>query len=70
MVTKITIMLISLLLMSIGLTYIIIYINLFSFGYTIKEYMLFLLLQPECYLFFISFIIEIIIIFTWKGKRK
>ena len=63
-------MLISLLMMTIGITYIIMYINLFTFGYTIKEYVFYILKQPECYLFIIGLIIQIIIIYTWKGKRK
>lgn len=70
MITKIFIMLISMVSASIGLTYIIIYINLFTFGYTIKEYIIFILKQPENYLFFIGLFIEIILVLTWKGKRK
>lgn len=70
MMTKIFIMLISMVSASIGLTYIIIYINLFTFGYTIKEYIIFILKQPENYLFFIGLLIEIILVLTWKGKRK
>lgn len=70
MITKIFIMLISFIFMAVGLTYIIIYINLFTFGYTIKEYLKFILTQPECYIFFICFFIEILCIVTWKGKRK
>ena len=70
MITKIFIMLISMVSASIGLTYIIIYINLFTFGYTIKEYIIFILKQPENYLFFIGLLIEIILVLTWKGKRK
>ena len=62
-------MLISLLMMTIGITYIIMYINLFTFGYTIKEYVFYILKQPECYLFIIGLIIQIIIIYTWKGKK-
>ena len=70
MITKIFIMLISMVSASIGLTYIIIYTNLFTFGYTIKEYIIFILKQPENYLFFIGLLIEIILVLTWKGKRK
>lgn len=70
MITKILILLTSMILGSIGLTYIIIYINLFTFGYTIKEYIIYILKQPESYLFFISLFIEITLILTWKGKRK
>ena len=62
-------MLISLLMMTIGITYIIMYINLFTFGYTIKEYVFYILKQPECYLFITGLIIQIIIIYTWKGKK-
>ena len=68
MITKIFIMLLTFILMSFGLTYIIIYINLFTFGYTSKEYIIFIFKQPECYLFFISFFIELFLILTWKGK--
>ena len=65
MITKIFIILISMVSASIGLTYIIIYINLFTFGYTIKEYIIFILKQPENYLFFIGLFIEIILVLTW-----
>ena len=54
--------------MVIGLTYIIIYFNLFTFGYTIKEYLIFILKSFECNIFIIGFLIDIVIIFTWKGK--
>lgn len=70
MITKIFIMIMAFLMMVIGLTYIIIYVNLFTFGYTIKEYIGFILSQPECYLFFIGFITEIICIYCWKEKRR
>ena len=70
MITKIMIMLIAALFMIIGLTYIIIYINLFAFGYTIKEYLSFILNQPSCWLYIIGLLTEIIIVYTWKGKRK
>lgn len=70
MITKIMIMLIAALFMIIGLTYIIIYINLFAFGYTIKEYLSFILKQPSCWLYIIGLLTEIIIVYTWKGKRK
>lgn len=56
--------------MVIGLTYIIIYINLFTFGYTIKEYFYYIFTQPECWLYIIGLITQIIIIYTWKGKKK
>lgn len=70
MITRVLIILIAFFFMVTGLTYMIIYTNLFSFGYTIKEYIIFLLKQPELYLYLISFFIELLCIFTWKGKRK
>ena len=70
MITRVLIMLIAFFFMVTGLTYMIIYTNLFTFGYTIKEYIIFLLKQPEFYLYLISFFIELLCIFTWKGKRK
>lgn len=70
MITRVLIMLIAFFFMVTGLTYMIIYTNLFTFGYTIKEYIIFLVKQPELYLYLISFFIELLCIFTWKGKRK
>lgn len=43
-----------------GITYIIIYINLFSFGYTIKEYIQFLITTIEGYLLPLGMILVII----------
>lgn len=70
MITRVLIMLIAFFFMVTGLTYMIIYTNLFTFGYTIKEYIIFLVKQLELYLYLISFFIELLCIFTWKGKRK
>ena len=56
--------------MVLGITYIIIYINLFTFGYTIKDYLLFILSSYECYLLPIGLLIEIIMLHKRKDKRK
>ncbi len=56
--------------MTIGITYIIIYINLLTFGYTIKEYIIFLLKRYECYLLPIGLIIEIFCLKSRKGLKK
>ena len=69
MMTRILIMLIAFIMMVYGLTYIIIYINLFTFGYTIKEYIIFILGQKECWLYIIGLLMQIILLYTWKGKR-
>lgn len=70
MITKLFIMLIGYIFMIIGLTYIIIYFNLFTFGYTIKEYLVFILKSFQCNIFVIGFLIDVIILFTWKGNKK
>lgn len=41
----------------IGLSTIILYINLFSFGYNFKEYLMFLVKIKEFYYFIIGFIL-------------
>jgi len=41
--------------MILGLTYILLYINLFSFGYTMLEYLEFIFTNFECYFFYIGF---------------
>lgn len=53
--------------MTIGITYIILYINLLTFGYTIKEYLEFLLTSPECYTLPLGILIELFII---KPKKE
>jgi len=50
--------------MIIGLTFILLYINLFSFGYTMVEYLEFIFTNIECLLFFIGFIILLILL--WR----
>lgn len=56
-------------LMVVGFCYLIIYINLFSFGYTFDEYFSYLVTRYECWLLIIGIIIEIIVIFR-KGKNN
>jgi hypothetical protein len=60
-------MIIGYIMMVYGITYIIIYINLFSFGYTIKEYLIFLFTTLEGYLLPIGMLIEIICLNIRKG---
>jgi len=47
--------------MVFGLTFIIVYINLFSFGYNIYEYLEFIFTSFECLCFFIGLLILILI---------
>ena len=55
----------SLFLMIIGFTFMLIYINLFSFGYSFLDYIFFILSRGEVLVFFIGFILLII----YKIKR-
>ena len=57
---KILLLIIGYILMVYGITYIILYINLFTFGYTIKEYLEFLLTRVEGYYLLVGTILEII----------
>lgn len=54
---------ISILMISYGLTFILIYLNLFSFGYTLLEYLEFIFTNLYCLPFFIGIILLIILIF-------
>ncbi len=69
MLGRFIIMFIAFLMMVFGFSYMIIYINLFSFGYNIKEYLEFLFTRYEWYLFIIGFLIEIIF-FIRKDKKR
>lgn len=62
---KLFLYLISIIMMIMGLTFIILYINLFSFGYTIFEYLEFIFTNYECFIFFIGLLILILLI--WRG---
>ena len=46
------------------------YINLFTFGYTIKEYFLFIISQIECLTLPLGIIIEILTIRTKKETKN
>lgn len=54
---KILLYILSVLLMSVGLTFISIYMNLFAFGYTLLEYLSFIFTNFYCLLFLVGFIL-------------
>ncbi len=60
--------LIGFFLMVTGLTYIIVYLNLITLGYTYLEYFYFILSRIECSFLPIGFIIISLCVFT-KGDR-
>lgn len=54
---RIILYILSIIFMSIGITFIAIYFNLFTFGYTILEYLEFILTNYYCLLFIVGFIL-------------
>ena len=48
--------------MIVGFTFILIYLNLFSFGYTFKEYLFFVFSRVEVDVFFVGFILQFFLI--------
>ena len=63
MITRIILFIIGFMLMVIGMSYIIVYSNLLTFGYTFKEYLEYLISRYECLYFIIGLLIIIVIIF-------
>lgn len=56
-------------LMTVGFTYIVLYLNLLNIGYNFFEYVNFISRRPEIYLTLLGFIIINLTIFT-KGDRR
>ena len=65
---KVFYFLLGFLLMVIGFFYTIVYINLISFGYNIKEYFLYLTTRCECWSLILGLLIILISLFR-KGKK-
>jgi len=53
----------------IGFMYMVLYLNLFSLGYTLKEYFIFIFSRYECILGIIGFLVVTFTIF-YKGDKK
>lgn len=68
MLSRVIFFLFGFFLMTIGLTYIIVYTNLLSFGYTLGEYFCYLVTRYECWYFVIGLLIDTFLIF--KGEKK
>lgn len=69
MIKKVIGFFISYILMVVGFSYFWLYLNLFSFGYSISEYFIYILGRYECYLFIIGLVIFIISL-NRKGNKK
>lgn len=57
-------------LMTIGFSTMILYINLFGFGYNFKEYLGYMVKLPEFYYLVIGFVLLNISIFIKGGKNE
>lgn len=69
MLSRIIFFLVGFCLMVIGFSYIVIYKNLLTFGYSLSEYFEFLVTRYECWYFVIGLLIEIIVV-NRKGIHK
>ena len=67
MLKKIFLFLVGYLLMVIGFIYIILYINLLSFGYSLGEYIGYVFTRFECLVLIIGFIF---IILAFRKEKK
>ena len=61
-------LMLGIILSSIGLTYIIIYLNLLLIGFSFIDYLEYVFTKIECLLFFVGYILLIILI--KKGNKK
>ncbi len=68
MFLRIVLFVLGFFLMVWGNFYIIIYINLFSFGYTIVEYLEYIFTSYECYYTLLGFILVLISIYKRREK--
>lgn len=68
MITRVFFFLLGFILMVIGFMYMMIYINLLSFGYTFLEYLIYILTHYECFIAILGFIIVLFSLYR-KGKK-
>lgn len=69
MLFKIFLYIIGIFLMTIGFSTLILYINLFSFGYNFKEYVSFIIKLPQFYYFILGFVVINLAYFVKGGKN-
>lgn len=69
MISRVFLFLFGFILMSIGFMYMIIYLNLLSFGYSFSEYLIYIFTQVECLLVIVGFIIVLFSLFRKEKKH-
>lgn len=68
MITRVFFFLLGFILMVIGFMYMMIYMNLLSFGYNLFEYLIYVMTHYECLIAILGFIIVLFSLFR-KGKN-
>lgn len=66
MILRILLYIIGILIISISLSYMYLYTNLFTIGYTFKEYLFYILTRYECLMIILGIII--VVVSFRKGK--
>ena len=69
MISRVFLFLFGFILMSIGFMYMIIYLNLLSFGYSLGEYLVYIFTQVECLFVIVGFIIVLFSLFRKEKKH-
>lgn len=69
MVRKVLGLIVGYILMVIGFTYFWLYLNLFAFGFSIRDYFFYILGRYECYFFIIGFIIFVVSLCRKEKKQ-
>ena len=67
---KIALFLFGFMFLIIGCTYIILYLNLLTIGYSFKEYIIFILTHTECLLSILGIILILISIYKRRDKNE
>lgn len=69
MISRFFLFLLGLSLMVIGFTFMIIYLNLLSFGYSIGEYLVYIMTRIECIIVIVGLIMVILSLFRKEKKH-
>ena len=69
MVFRLLLFFLGIVLSSIGISFIIIYLNLLNMGYNFSEYVKFISSVPECISFLLGLILIFLSLYVRKGKK-
>lgn len=56
-------------LASVGLSYIVIYLNLFAMGYSFREYIAYIMKRYECIFFFVGYVMLLLSLIIKKERK-